>query len=371
MKNKILLYLFIFVYLPINSQVTDFMFLTGELLGARSILAIENYLFIAKYDKISIVDLTSSIPSITNEITGFDHPVSLAVKGNYLYFGVLLENRVLKFDYTQTNPSLIEVIKMDHTPSSIAFSGNELFIYSTGNNKLYKTDITDVNSNVSEVDLYYKHLLYGGDQNIAINGNFLYLSADTKLYVINLTTPTLEPSIIIQSKYTTDIAFDENNNLFSSIYDYSKTKMRENVDNISVLNTENLMTNNFQEVISDVYIPWSITISNNIMYIVHREEDFNSGLSQGKISKIDLSAALTINNFEVSEKINVFPNPSSNFLNISGLNKSEDYIIYDIIGKKIINGTIAHNHKINILHLANGLYFLKINNKDIIKFIKK
>lgn len=69
-------------------------------------------------------------------------------------------------------------------------------------------------------------------------------------------------------------------------------------------------------------------------------------------------------------KINLYPNPSSDFIKITGLNTVEHYIIYSEIGTEVINKTIFNEGKIEIKNLSNGLYFLKFDNGNTLKFIK-
>ncbi|WP_335977678.1 T9SS type A sorting domain-containing protein [Gaetbulibacter jejuensis] len=76
---------------------------------------------------------------------------------------------------------------------------------------------------------------------------------------------------------------------------------------------------------------------------------------------------LTLN----SKNITIFPNPSSDFIQISGLTKTEKYILYNILGTKIRNGVISDNEKMDIQNLTKGLYFLKFENEHTIKFIKE
>jgi Secretion system C-terminal sorting domain len=78
-----------------------------------------------------------------------------------------------------------------------------------------------------------------------------------------------------------------------------------------------------------------------------------------------------------NRNITVYPNPSSNTVNITGLNAGEKILLYDITGKLLIQKSVAaSNAKINIQYLAGGNYVLKIvntNNEEagVIKFIKQ
>lgn len=86
-----------------------------------------------------------------------------------------------------------------------------------------------------------------------------------------------------------------------------------------------------------------------------------------------------IEKYKLDENISIFPNPSSNFINIQFINIDTDllsFTIFDVYGKKIIElkrkaeqeGLISE--KINISDLIAGLYFLRIESKNIEKTIK-
>ncbi|NQY31471.1 MAG: T9SS type A sorting domain-containing protein [Flavobacteriaceae bacterium] len=82
-------------------------------------------------------------------------------------------------------------------------------------------------------------------------------------------------------------------------------------------------------------------------------------------------ATLGVTEVELSnKKINLFPNPTTNFIQISGLSKKENYKIYNILGVEIKKGEISNNEKIKIKNFSNDLYFLKLENGNTLKFIK-
>ncbi|MCF7569671.1 T9SS type A sorting domain-containing protein [Sabulilitoribacter arenilitoris] len=81
---------------------------------------------------------------------------------------------------------------------------------------------------------------------------------------------------------------------------------------------------------------------------------------------------LSTNNFEFEQnKAKIFPNPSSDRITVSGLKKDENYKIYNVLGTEIIDGIIANNKKIDIKNLTSGMYFLKFENGNSIKFLKE
>ena len=73
----------------------------------------------------------------------------------------------------------------------------------------------------------------------------------------------------------------------------------------------------------------------------------------------------------LSSKIKLFPNPSANFLTVSNLKNKYNFIIVNKLGQKIQKGSISNNEEIDIRNLRNGLYFLKFEDGNTIKFIKE
>ena len=80
------------------------------------------------------------------------------------------------------------------------------------------------------------------------------------------------------------------------------------------------------------------------------------------------------NNVAVLEKkVNVFPNPTSNFLNIN-LKNSQNHFNYELFtasGQRIQSGQLKlENNRLNLSKLSNGIYFLKFNNNTT-SWVKK
>ena len=80
---------------------------------------------------------------------------------------------------------------------------------------------------------------------------------------------------------------------------------------------------------------------------------------------------LSTNEFELENSIKLFPNPSSEFIQVSGLTENENYRIHNVLGAEIKRGIALNNEQIDIRNFTNGLYFLMFYNGNIIKFIKK
>jgi hypothetical protein len=87
------------------------------------------------------------------------------------------------------------------------------------------------------------------------------------------------------------------------------------------------------------------------------------------LDDIVLSSTLNINN-ATTNNVKIYPNPSSQFIQISNINSNESYTIFSIFGNKIKNGIISNNTQIDISNFANGIYLLKFDSGNTIKFIK-
>jgi len=80
-------------------------------------------------------------------------------------------------------------------------------------------------------------------------------------------------------------------------------------------------------------------------------------------------------NLEVFEKEQpkIFPNPTTNLLTINNLNNFEKIEMFDVTGKKVFNELIDNvsSYSFNTTSHENGLYFIKLTNKNNNSTIKK
>ena len=84
-------------------------------------------------------------------------------------------------------------------------------------------------------------------------------------------------------------------------------------------------------------------------------------VTQGSLSAEDFS------NVQVS----IFPNPTSNSIQIIGLNSTESYTIHDVMGRTLLNGILPSNNTINLENFTNGNYYLKLSNGLTYTILKK
>lgn len=116
------------------------------------------------------------------------------------------------------------------------------------------------------------------------------------------------------------------------------------------------------DVVTGVNVPQGIVLNGNELYIA--EKDGN------KVSKIDITT-LSIEDNILKPRIQLYPNPANDYFQLSNLTAAEGYTIYNMLGAKIKSSNISINEKIDIQNLTNGIYFLKLDNGNALKFIKE
>ncbi|MCP4520898.1 MAG: T9SS type A sorting domain-containing protein [Cytophagales bacterium] len=67
----------------------------------------------------------------------------------------------------------------------------------------------------------------------------------------------------------------------------------------------------------------------------------------------------------------VYPNPANNSIQVLGANSSANYSILNVLGNEVSNGSLANGNQIDVQALATGIYFLVLDNGNIVKFIKE
>lgn len=207
-----------------------------------------------------------------------------------------------------------------------------------------------------------------------------YVYLDRQLYTYNSDNQIIKLIVEIwngtswEEEIKTEYIFDGNGNRTSETENYqgSITKNEYNYD------TSVLLNNNFhpfKEEFSFLFAGFPIV--NKITSLTRLS--YNSSTSSFDIlDRITYNYdnqikpnTLSSQNFEVENKISIYPNPSSDFISINGLQKNENIKIYSVLGQIVKTINVVQNQKIDIKNLKDGIYFLKFNNGNTIKFMKK
>lgn len=111
-------------------------------------------------------------------------------------------------------------------------------------------------------------------------------------------------------------------------------------------------------------------ISTNSIYYVRAYATTANGTYYGSLNTIDTSTQSNID-VDLKVRLKTYPNPSTSYISLSGLMETKNYIIYNMTGKELARGSVSYNNKIDVRFLANGLYLLKLDDFEIIRFVKE
>ena len=78
--------------------------------------------------------------------------------------------------------------------------------------------------------------------------------------------------------------------------------------------------------------------------------------------------SITENSF-LKNQFTIYPNPTTNVLHISGNDEVEYLDIFDLNGRKLM--TTKGVNTVDVSQLSAGVYFINVNNKEAVKFVKK
>ncbi|WP_347219326.1 GEVED domain-containing protein [Chryseobacterium sp.] len=114
-----------------------------------------------------------------------------------------------------------------------------------------------------------------------------------------------------------------------------------------------------------------------VMRVMISADNSNDGcgtFNYGEVEdyRISFSGFLSTLDHDKKKGSVIYPNPTSDILNVSGLDGNE-YEIYNAVGQKVSGGKIA-GQKVDVHHLTKGIYFLQIKESEKVsqlKFIKK
>ena len=95
---------------------------------------------------------------------------------------------------------------------------------------------------------------------------------------------------------------------------------------------------------------------------------YYADLNGNKIMYFDLSTA-SVKDYNPLGFV-MYPNPSSDFIKISGLIDTESYEISNMLGAKVQSGKVSQSEEINVRSLNKGMYFVKLENGASLKFVK-
>ncbi|WP_417201050.1 T9SS type A sorting domain-containing protein [Bizionia sp.] len=307
------------------------------------------------YTRIAALDLSTNTLLESMYFEKNMHLLHLDVSGktnlNTLYGR---QSAVLTLDISGC--SALSFININETSvQSLDLSGNTaittLVFYRTDLNTLNLSNCSNLNTLVFDWSYGLTHLNLTNCSSVTdirfLNGAFFNFDLNTD-DLVNLET--------IEFTYggVTSLDLRNNNNLTTAIFSDS------NIANLDLRNG-----NNTNLDLTIYYTNLNCISVDDIDYATNNWPDVVDDV----VYSTDCST-LTLNEIQ-TESLKLYPNPSSEFLQISGLQQNVNYSILDFQGKQMQSGTLIPQENITINSLQSGLYFLRIDSGTNFKFIKK
>lgn len=354
-KIYILITFLFFNCIIINAQVVDVLDPTSS--GITGFLLNDTDLYYTQSNSIYKLDITSSSPTPDLVIDALSEPSGLALHGFDLYFAQATANKVSKIDISSESPTVIDVANGFDEPGFLALDGNDLYISEVSAGKISKIDITaTLPATVTEVAT-------GLDVPLDI------LLIEDDLYIVEVGANKVSKIDISASLPTTAITvstgFSKPLGLGFHGTDLYVTEAEGN--QISKIDLTASLPITATAAITGLEEPEVLTSNATDLYFSSKSQTTPEA---SRIAKESFST-LSIPDVSYKSSVKIYPNPTTDYISVSSLKQQEDYIVYNVLGMNVLRGTLSNNTKIDVSHLINGMYFLKIKNSNIIKFIKQ
>jgi hypothetical protein len=277
-----------------------------------------NDLYIIDYNNIYVKDLTAGVQNVADLtiITAVADGADLTYKDGYLYYtqyslgGAPGVYRVLIGGGT---PELI--VNGVSGPTGIVFDNDILYISCYDTHAIYKVDISGytVGSPITATsgNIIANSGIVQAD-GLYLDGDILYISAYSGVSSIDVTEiAPITPMIVVAGPTGNPAAAD-------------------------------------------------VELVGDYLYIAN--------INANNITQFDLNTA-SVSDFETF-KLSMYPNPTNDFIKITGLTTEQHYIITNVLGENVQSGEVSQNENINVKNLQNGVYFVKLTNGATLKLLK-
>ncbi|MCK8482230.1 T9SS type A sorting domain-containing protein [Psychroserpens algicola] len=299
------------------------------------------------YTLLTLIILSTSALSaqVTTVVAGLDDSDRLLLVNDLLYFSQA--NDIAYIDITEINPTPTVLISGLNNPVGLEIKDDFLYIAHFGDGDVIKVDLNDPTPSVIDVTFF------GNTPNmLKFNGNDLYFTDNNgdRIYKYDITSGTPEAEIfLITPSGPVGIEIKDG-------FLYYNQPLLGNILKIDVTQSTPII----EDVVINLDNPRDITFDGDILYICELN----------KISKIDLSLSVDEQSID---NITLYPNPTKESLNIANLRSNLKFTIHDVNGRVLKQGTVSPDQQIDVSALAQGCYFLSLNNLSVsttLKFIK-
>lgn len=302
--------------------------------GVSNMTSHDNFIYYNSYTqkKVYRFDCTLASPELELVITLNENPNFMYVSNNILYVGVESPYKTYKIDLTNTN---FQAIQIANIAGPMAQIGNDLFIGQYVAGKISKVNLTSYS--VTDVLIGYKPNFF------ALDNNEIYFTSNYTNQLSKFNPNDNSVNVILSNlDYVSGIVFKENllficESMSNSISFYTQPEYR---------------ISSFVQLAPNSWPNGNLIVNDDLYFIQ---------TSAGKISKVPLNSALNNNSYNISNTSFVmYPNPTSDLLQIKSDINFTNYKIYDQKGL-LVQNSILENNTIKVSGLSSGIYTLYLD----------
>lgn len=316
MKQFYLSFILCSIFVVSDAQEVE---IIGGLSNPLNIQLSGNELFICEHasspgnlGKVTKIDLADENPVTTTLASGMNYPRAITKFGNEIYF---CNNTLQKFNSTIPNPPVEQVMNVSTTRSLIEYNG---YLYLGRNNGIYRINLLSSPS-ITEVVTGLGAIPLG----LTIKDDYLYLGFSNKVGRIDLTVANPTVEIIVENL---------DSNVYSLIF-------QDNTLLIGLsLFSEILKVDMDQSpYVAELFM--NTTVGRVMDFAIWNDDLIVAGGNQHTIYKIEgLPDLLSLDEPQPVIGFKIYPNPSSDELNLFGITDSVSYEIYNLAGQLVLNG---------------------------------
>lgn len=354
--------------------------------------------YITRLNSNGSIDNSFSISSLQNYSTYLIclQPDGKIILGetNYTYYNGIPSARIIRLNNDGTidnsfvsgsgfNIGLTSIVQQ--TDGKILVGGNFTTYNGVSSNRIIRLNTNGSIDNSFQIGSGFDNIIYDiavqSDNKILVGGNFMNYNGTSAKRIIRLNSNgTIDSSFII----------------VGTSFDKSISKIKIQADGKILIGGS---FTNYNGIIANNLIRLNNDGTKDISFLT--EATPNNTLASSSVNDIDIqtdgkilvvgsyfntidntrrsitrlmggTAPLSSNEFQI-DKLKIYPNPVNDILNVADTNNFSNYEIFNLLGSKIISGTIT-NGQIMVSDLTSGIYIIKIKDGNKIvtnKFIKK
>lgn len=313
----------------------------------------DNLLFITQNDTGNIykIDITDPNPTLQLVIsTGNFFPTNPVIFENRMFYATSNAQEIYEIDISDSQPTPQLFLTGISSAQGLFLDGTTLYISEgTPSNKIVKTNILSSNPILEDVvSVNFPGQLWLEDDELFISAEY-----GEEILKININDSNPIPQLVTQTNGNIKDLLRYNDELWFSY---------PALDRISKFDSNN----NIVQMIGGVDYPVGLLTIDNFLYFT-----FNQQISKVDIAELPL--ILNIGDLKKDNKLLIYPNPSSNFIQIKGkgLENTLNGKIFNSEGRIVKEVVFEKGKNISIVDLTEGVYFIQLENLGLIKFIKK